>query len=85
VLAGWDPAARKVRFLAVWSGGLIEEIALQRKQGTSYFGTYTAKSPAQPTLQARIRLDFPTPDSYVFTILDGPHKGKELSRWKRAQ
>jgi hypothetical protein len=84
-LAGWDPDTRQVRVLAVWSGALVEEIILDRKRRSSFLGTYIAKSPGSPTLRARIRMRFDTPDSYVITFLGGPLKGKELSRWKRAK
>ncbi len=85
VMAGWDPDLRQVRFLGMWSGGVVEEIVLDRKQGRTFFGTYAVKSLGNATMRAPIRLRFDTPDSYEFTFLDGPHKGESLSSWKRAE
>jgi hypothetical protein len=83
VLAGWDPDTRQVRVLAFWSGGLVEEIVLVRQRGTAFYGTYTAKSPSSRTLRGRICQDFDTPDSYVFTFLDGALEGQTLSSFER--
>ena len=57
----------------------MQEIVLVRQRGTAFYGTYTAKSPSSRTLRARIRQDFDTPDSYVFTFLDGVLEGQTLS------
>lgn len=84
-MATWDPETRQVRFLAVWSGALVEEIVLSREKGPAFFVTYTAKSPGSETLRVRIRLKYDTPDSFVYTFADGPNKGKELSRWTRVK
>jgi hypothetical protein len=85
VLTGWDPDQRQVRFIAFWSGALVEEIVLSRQRGTAFLGTYIAKSPGSPTLRERIRIDYKTPDSYVVTFAEGPRKDQELSSWKRVE
>ena len=79
VMVGWDPAARQVRFLAFWSGGLVEEIILSGRNGNTFVGTYSAKHPGREPEEAGIRMDYTDADSCVITFLDGPFQGKELS------
>lgn len=79
----WDPDNRQIRSIGSWTNGLVEEIAIQRRQGTAFLGTYVAKSPGSAVERAGIRYDFPDPDSTVITYLDGPRKGEVLSSWKR--
>jgi hypothetical protein len=83
VVAGWDPDSRQVRLFAFWSGGLVEELFLSSQEGSTFFGTFTAKMPGMATNRWPICLHFPDSDSYEYRILGGPHQGKVLSSWKR--
>lgn len=79
----WDPDSRQIRSIGAWTSGLVEEITIQRRDQTAFLGTYVAKSPGGAIERARIRFDYPDPDSTVLTFLDGPRKGEVLSSWKR--
>lgn len=83
LLGGWDPAQQKIRLIGFWNTGMTEEILLSKQQGTAFQGTYTAKGVGMATRRARVHLDYPDADSFVATFLDGPHKGEQLSSWKR--
>lgn len=83
VLAGWDPDTRQIRFSAVWSGGLVEEIIVNKQQGSAFVGTYTTKLPGRPKSRSRIRMDFPDGEHYTIKFLDGPHKGELLNSFTR--
>lgn len=83
VLAGWDPDTRQIRFLAIWGGGLVEEIVITGRRGNTFQGTYTTKLPARPTTRSRISIDFPDQDHYAIKLLDGPYKGETLSSFTR--
>lgn len=85
VLAGWDPDTQQVRFTALWSGDLVEEIVITGKKGSSFLGTYTAKLPGTATSRSRISIDFPDKDHYAIKFLDGPYKGETISSFTRVQ
>ncbi|NLX99717.1 MAG: hypothetical protein GXY83_26775 [Rhodopirellula sp.] len=82
-LEGWDPETRQIRLLAFWSGGLVEEILLSRREGSAFLGTYIAKLPGREADRAGLSLAYPDRDSCVLKFLDGPRKGETLSSWKR--
>ncbi len=83
VVAGWDPDSGQIRLFAYWSDGFVEKLFLTRRQGSTFFGTYTATAPGFPTDRWPISLQFSDLDSYVYKFVGGPHKGKVLSSWKR--
>ena len=83
IVVGWDPDSRQVRLFAFWSDGFVEELFFSKREGNTFFGTYTSKAPGMPTDRWPICLQFPDPDSYEYKFLSGPHQGKVLSSWKR--
>jgi hypothetical protein len=85
ILASWDPGTAQVRSLAVWSTGLVEEILIDRKEGTAFLGTYAAKSPGSRAERSRTCTEVSNADSVVIKFLDGPRKGDVLSSWKRVK
>jgi hypothetical protein len=85
LLSGWDPEKQQIRLLALWSGGLLEEIALNRGEGDSFFGVYAATFPGRETSRQAIRCTFTDADTEEMIFLDGPRKGEALSTWKRTQ
>jgi hypothetical protein len=79
----WDPGSANVRSLAFWASGMVEDIVISRKVGTTFLGTYTANSPGSATERVRIRIDFPDSESYVIKRLNGLGKGEVMATWKR--
>ena len=79
----WDPDSAQVRAVACWNMGGIEEVTIQRKTAKGFLGTYATKGPGQEKFRARVRVDFPDPDTYTITFIDGEKKGKQLVEWKR--
>lgn len=83
LLSGWDPEIAKIRVLAMWSGGLVEELVYSRRSGDTFFGTYAATFPGRETTRERIRSRHPDADTRVIEFVSGPRKGETLSTWKR--
>lgn len=83
-LTGWDPATGRVRLLAFWSGGLVEEILLSHQQGNAFVGTYLVAVPGAESTRDPIRIEFPDADHYVVKFVGGPRKGEVLCSFTRA-
>ncbi len=81
----WDPTKGKIRLLAVWSGGLVEEALLSRQGGDAFFGTLSGTFPGRETVQGPIRWELPEGGPGVIKFIGGPRKGDTLSTWNRKQ
>lgn len=82
-LSGWDPATGQVRLLAFWSGGLVEEILISKRQGNAFVGTYTVAVPGAETQREPIRIVFPDADHYVIKFVGASRRGEVLSSFTR--
>jgi len=85
LIACWDPAKGQVRSLAIWSGGLVEEGFLSRRNGDVFFGTFTGTFPGREPVQGPIRWELPEDGPGAIKFVGGPRKGDILSTWKRKQ
>jgi hypothetical protein len=78
LLGGWDPNAQQIRYSAYWSGGLVEEIVLTKREGTVFHGYHHACSPGVPAHRREILADFTDGRSATFSLVDGT----VLSTWR---
>jgi len=86
LLGGWDPEMRQIRVIAVWSGGLVEELLFSHHKGGNFFGTYAAKFPGREPDREQIRVRYSDGNSsYAIEFLTGPLTGQPLSTWQRKE